>query len=57
VTRAGGKLKVRGQNPSMKFSLVGPRLVTHNGYMRAAESKEAGDVVRWQITLEPAAMK
>jgi hypothetical protein len=53
VTRAGGRLTVRGVNPVMNLSLEGPHIPTHNGYVQAVVSGEIGDTATWQATLEP----
>jgi hypothetical protein len=54
ITRGGGKLRLVGRNPPMKFTLAGPRIATHNGYVQAAVANETGDITRWQVWLEPA---
>ena len=55
ITRGGGVLRLESldKNPP-KLQLDGPRIPTHNGYVRAAVAPATGQEVNWRITLEPA---
>jgi hypothetical protein len=56
ITRSGGLLKFSMRNPPLRFSLQGPKLPTHNGYVQAAVAEippGLDDYERWEIHLEP----
>jgi hypothetical protein len=56
VQRAGGSMRLSVLSPAeVKLALDGPRLITHNGYVRAAAANlPAGTLqVQWKVQLYP----